>query len=297
MELGVDIAELNVVNMRNAPPTPANYAQRSGRAGRSGQPALVFTYCAAGSAHDQYFFRRPDLLVSGQVVTPRLELANEDLVRSHVQAVWLSSCGMSLGSSLKDILDLNHDDLPLLASIEDQLRDPAARRKARERCRRVSRISTIVCRRTLVDDDWLVDVLHAVPLEFERACERCGTSPIARQQRDVQHAIISALEPQQETQANDRARGEQQLERLVASDGGALASDFYATAISPGRIPAGYEGLRCPVHSRAEGRFRRSEYGTGLASSPSRIGPRTFGFHEGSRYRIIASFFPVGGGR
>jgi hypothetical protein len=39
MELGVDIAELNVVNMRNVPPTPANYAQRSGRAGRSGQPA------------------------------------------------------------------------------------------------------------------------------------------------------------------------------------------------------------------------------------------------------------------
>ncbi len=39
MELGVDIAQLNVVNLRNVPPTPANYAQRSGRAGRSGQPA------------------------------------------------------------------------------------------------------------------------------------------------------------------------------------------------------------------------------------------------------------------
>ena len=32
MELGVDIAQLNLVNLRNVPPTPANYAQRSGRA-------------------------------------------------------------------------------------------------------------------------------------------------------------------------------------------------------------------------------------------------------------------------
>jgi ATP-dependent helicase YprA (DUF1998 family) len=87
MELGVDIAELNVVNLRNVPPTPANYAQRSGRAGRSGQPALVFTYCTTGSPHDQYFFRRQERMVSGQVTPPRLDLANEDLVRSHVQAL------------------------------------------------------------------------------------------------------------------------------------------------------------------------------------------------------------------
>lgn len=71
MELGVDIASLNVVNMRNVPPTPANYAQRSGRAGRSGQPALVITYCSAGSPHDQYFFRRPQRMVAGHVAPPR----------------------------------------------------------------------------------------------------------------------------------------------------------------------------------------------------------------------------------
>ena len=40
MELGVDIAALNAVHMRNVPPTPANYAQRGGRGGpqRTGGP-------------------------------------------------------------------------------------------------------------------------------------------------------------------------------------------------------------------------------------------------------------------
>ena len=64
MELGVDIAQLNVVNLRNVPPTPANYAQRSGRAGRGGQPALVYTYSAMRLVHHGHF----QLVVGGALV-------------------------------------------------------------------------------------------------------------------------------------------------------------------------------------------------------------------------------------
>src|SRR4029077_9218425 len=138
MELGVDIAELNVVNMRNIPPTPANYAQRSGRAGRSGQPALVFAYCATGSPHDQYFFKRPALMVAGAVTPPRMDLANEDLVRAHVHAIWLAETGLGLGSTLKDILDLSkHPELPLLDRVRDNLATEAPRHRARMRAAHV----------------------------------------------------------------------------------------------------------------------------------------------------------------
>ena len=136
MELGVDISELNAVNMRNVPPTPANYAQRSGRAGRSGQPALVFTYCTMGSPHDQYYFKRPSLMVAGAVTPPRLDLANEDLIRAHIHSVWLAETGLSLGKSLKDLLDLSGDEpsLKVLDFVQAALDSDSARYKSSPTC-------------------------------------------------------------------------------------------------------------------------------------------------------------------
>ncbi|MBW2059912.1 MAG: hypothetical protein JRJ26_20710, partial [Deltaproteobacteria bacterium] len=139
MELGIDIATLNVVNMRNIPPTPANYAQRSGRAGRSGQPALVFSYCSTGSPHDQHFFKHPQLMVSGAVSPPKLELSNEDLVQSHVHAIWLACTGQSLGTSLRDILDVEGESptLTLQPSVAASLQNPSAKKRTLQNARAV----------------------------------------------------------------------------------------------------------------------------------------------------------------
>ncbi|MDX9980541.1 MAG: DEAD/DEAH box helicase, partial [Lentisphaeria bacterium] len=126
MELGVDIAQLNVVNLRNVPPTPANYAQRSGRAGRGGQPALVYTYCAGRSPHDQYYFKQPTQMVAGVVAPPRIDLRNRDLVRSHVHAVWLKVAKPDLGKTLMSVIDIQREEgrvhLPIRNPLQAELR-------------------------------------------------------------------------------------------------------------------------------------------------------------------------------
>ena len=114
MELGIDIAQLTVVHMRNVPPGPANYAQRSGRAGRSGQGALVMTYCASQSPHDSHYFHHREDMVAGQVVAPALDLANEELLRAHLHAVYLGVVGLNEldrqddeGGSIASLLDMS----------------------------------------------------------------------------------------------------------------------------------------------------------------------------------------------
>ena len=120
MELGVDISALNVVHLRNVPPTPANYAQRSGRAGRSGMAALVITYCASQSPHDQYFFREPRNMVHGQVRAPLLDLANRDLVESpSAESTVLKREGQLCSLAMQDAGDAP-GDRPVVGDAHDQ---------------------------------------------------------------------------------------------------------------------------------------------------------------------------------
>ena len=305
MELGVDIAELNVVNMRNIPPTPANYAQRSGRAGRSGQPALVFNYCAAGNSHDQYFFRRPRLMVAGQVRPPRLDLGNEDLVRAHIHAVWLAETGVSLGSSLADVIELDLDDptFPLRESIVEEASNPDVNTRAKLRAERLLATVPGLDEAGWYTETWLDERLREALLALDRACDRWRELyRAALEMRESQHKIVtdhSRAASERNLAKRLRSQAEAQIELLRGGDEAKhRQSDFYSYRYfaSEGFLP-GYSFPRLPLSAFIPAR-RGSRGKDEFLQRPrflaiSEFGPRSIVYHEGSRYVINRVFLPV----
>lgn len=305
MELGVDIAQLNVVNMRNIPPTPANYAQRSGRAGRSGQPAFVYSYCTVGSPHDQYFFKHPELMVAGAVSAPRLDLINEELLKAHVHAIWLQVAKFNLGSSLSEVLDVSGDtpSLKALPRTEEALNHHGHRREARKLAWAALNESI----RDLVAPDgdpetWLDRVLENIPVSFENACRRWRELYMAalNQSKRQQRIILDPTRDPRDRATAKRLRGEaeSQLRLLLESTSNSQHSDFYSYRYfaSEGFLP-GYNFPRLPLSAYLPGQ-RKSRDGQDFLSRPrflaiSEFGPQSIIYYEGSRFVVNKVILPV----
>jgi Lhr-like helicase len=303
MELGVDISALNVVFMRNVPPTPANYAQRSGRAGRSGQAALVLTYCAAMSPHDQYYFADRKALVAGVVRPPALDLANRDLMKSHLQAEWLAKAKVPLKASIPENLDMTATEMPIGLEISDGMAAIAASGAARPTMRRL--IEAMLPAIDRKDAPWLDDIDGFVAETDGEAFTSFSDSfnrwrnlhKGAREEQELAHAIQqrTGLKAGERTAAASRYRNASRELEILEKGQSSSGSDFYTYRYlaTEGFLP-GYNFPRLPLYAFVPAAksavLQRPRF---LAISE--FGPNSLIYHEGRAYRVTKAKLPAEG--
>jgi len=307
MELGIDIRNLSVVHMRNAPPNPANYAQRSGRAGRSGQAALVFTYCSSYSPHDRHYFKEQVDLVAGAVMAPRLDLCNRELLASHLNALVASEIGMpgldDVGTGKPSIMRLivdDNDKMLLSKEVRSGLNMTAATfndiKSTFKRTIRDFENDLETNGSTWYSDQWIEQNLSKVADNLDNALVRwrrlyrSARTILSRATQKIDSGTLSLGSDEYRKHKRNQDQATRQLD-LLRNDLAGRSSELsefypYRYLASEGFLP-GYNFTRLPLRV-----FLPTGDSTGeFVSRPRSIALREFGpmniiYHNGRKYQI-----------
>ena len=296
MELGIDIADLNVVHMRNVPPNPANYAQRSGRAGRSGQAALIFTNCSVYSPHDTHYFNNAQDLVSGAVIPPQIDLKNEELLQSHLNALFLSIVKLNeLNQSILDLIsEEDNENLPLKQKVKEYLNiDNDSKQEIQEIFEKV--VKDIIDTENLpwLNTDWINRVINLSSENFDRALNRWRRlyDTVQKQLINANRIIEGNLYDSKSDEMKQAKRSVNQAiiqrELLTNKSHTSSISEFYPYRYlaSEGYLP-GYNFTRLPIRTfipigNSGEYISRSRF-----IALREFGPHNIIYHKGSKYKI-----------
>jgi superfamily II DNA/RNA helicase len=298
MELGIDIKTLNVVHMRNVPPNPSNYTQRSGRAGRSGQTSLVFAYCSAYSPHDRHYFDHRLEMVSGVVLPPKIDLRNEELLVSHLYAVYLSQIGLDeIDESIFNVLDdTQAETLPLKNSVKEKLIiSPAIKREILDIYKNI--LAQLPIKKsntgTNIDEQWIGIQIDQAAHKFDKALDRWRKLYLsAKSQLKAATDIISSLQypsnsPEMKDAKRNQTQANQQIDILLNRIKKNSLSEFYPYRYlaAEGFLP-GYNFTRLPMRTW----IPKGDSGEYISRSRfialREFGPGNIVYHCGSKYKI-----------
>ena len=236
-------------------------------------------------------------MVAGVVRPPALDITNEELVRSHLHAIWLAETKLALSADIPEVLDLKGDGYPLKEEILAIISKSELVTRARTPMKRV--LDQILAADGGATPIWMDDaeefVLHvamSAPKEFNKAFDRwrelynSARTQLAEANTRSEITGLSGADRRKiksaQMQASDQIAI---LEQGKASNG----SDFYTYRYlaTEGFLP-GYNFPRLPLYAFIPG---EGKSGTFLSRARflaiSEFGPRSLIYHEGRAYRVL----------